>query len=993
MISQWYFRRRYTLLEWIAIAMMTLAICDFVALRERYRECVDVSGDGVTAVGSPTPAQYHLKECGTHLALQWLREHRNWTGALCTLASVVVSAMASCLTERLFHAWKGDHFVVLKFHMDMTLVLISGCQWILLGSLVSVALPAPLPVEGFEKITKNELDALAHVSGLKGRDLFSFAHSSWIGEWSRMEILFVVIVVCQSWTAGLIVKYFNTVMKSVLNGISVITALLVIDRLFTTNGVDERGPAPLFLVSIAYMSAILFNTGMLYQRERRVALEAVPLAALGISMADKDREEAGLAAETASIYSEDEEEADEQDSAEEERNGHGTTTVVSRFRRCVCWTPWFGRWDDAEDDLFEKIETAEASMPEQRQKSTGSGMDMQCLTLSVVYIVTDTIRTLLNQYALSNSQINPNSMSLMAFVCGLAYASLMTYKQFGWNQVSPSGEETGKGLKSAWSLKKILEYSSASMLQALTMCLVNMSYALGLSAPMAAVLGKVYTPTLAIGERVILGRHRLWIEWIATGILTMAIFTFAYLSVYDVETGMKEIFDDSTPLVVCVLGAVAAAVQSLVSERIYDANRGTDFYSHKVRFDAGSAVFTLALVPLLSVFASRRKDIVWLPRPGDSACNVSSCWPEVDSELHWPWALGNMSTCAAPPAGPCDGACECVSGLFAAWSAEPSLYAFLFINIVFGILVGKIMMLYGSLHRAKCDGFSLVVMYWVGNPIMERMANGVPFEQSLEDICLNIVSLIVPLAAVASGVGKMATQRNAEEKTCFRLGLLAGLWSRLCGREVGVIISDPAQGGAARDEEDVEEGALREFDVKLVDQRAAQHNDSDAFVRVVSLPPQVYSKGQVREIFASNQWQLASVFKRLAESVRASSGCLEEFEEVPTRVVIGARAKRFTAHMVVQVQHGVMVSARVSSQDDALEKDSIHLRHMGFAATEEAKESLESAIGSLAYLEQRTQISEHGQRKRIVEQLLAELSASDPRATPPYIEYFLTQAS
>lgn len=41
-----------------------------------------------------------------------------------------------------------------------------------------------------------------------------------------------------------------------------------------------------------------------------------------------------------------------------------------------------------------------------------------------------------------------------------------------------------------------------------TMCFGNMAYAFGLSPPMAAVLGKVYTPVLAVGERLVLKKRR-----------------------------------------------------------------------------------------------------------------------------------------------------------------------------------------------------------------------------------------------------------------------------------------------------------------------------------------------------------------------------------------------------------------------------------------------------------------------------------------------------
>ena len=38
-----------------------------------------------------------------------------------------------------------------------------------------------------------------------------------------------------------------------------------------------------------------------------------------------------------------------------------------------------------------------------------------------------------------------------------------------------------------------------------------------------------------------------------------------------------------------------------------------------------------------------------------------------------------------------------------------------------GILVGIIYDKYGSLHRAKCDAFGLLLTYWIGNPLLNYL--------------------------------------------------------------------------------------------------------------------------------------------------------------------------------------------------------------------------------------------------------------------------------
>lgn len=66
-----------------------------------------------------------------------------------------------------------------------------------------------------------------------------------------------------------------------------------------------------------------------------------------------------------------------------------------------------------------------------------------------------------------------------------------------------------------------------------------------------------------------------------------------------------------------------------------------------------------------------------------------------------------------------------------------------------GIIYDK----YGSLHRAKCDAFGLLLTYWIGNPLLNYLAKasskeesvsgqGQSFRSSLSDVCLNIVSFI-----------------------------------------------------------------------------------------------------------------------------------------------------------------------------------------------------------------------------------------------------------
>ena len=50
---------------------------------------------------------------------------------------------------------------------------------------------------------------------------------------------------------------------------------------------------------------------------------------------------------------------------------------------------------------------------------------------------------------------------------------------------------------------------------------------------------------------------------------------------------MKNLF----PLILCILSACASAIQALVSQGIYEANRDVDFYMNKVRREPLKKVF------------------------------------------------------------------------------------------------------------------------------------------------------------------------------------------------------------------------------------------------------------------------------------------------------------------------------------------------------------------------------------------------------------------
>ncbi|CAE7691229.1 unnamed protein product, partial [Symbiodinium necroappetens] len=498
------------------------------------------------------------------------------------------------------------------------------------------------------------------------------------GTWAAEDYALVVVLAAWFWLSGLMVKQLSTTVWVMFGQLAATTAIFIKDPL----SADEHnfgvrlGPS-LMLLIIAWMASLMRRTAEVYEDERKMGVVDARKVVVG-----QEDWAAAASAQTNEIDS------------MSDKFWHGVCMSSDPLSAddLPSGSPWLVCGYDKEDELHHLHKEEE-----EEEQSSGSGMDTQMLVISLAYAATDTLKTLLNSYALSSSQINVNSMSFLSFLVGLIFASLMTWHAHGLGCSRQSDEESAvekpqKGLLQAWNFRKILEYSGSSVLQAATMCLrdfagifCNMAFAFGLSPAMSAVLGKVYTPVLAVGERLILKKRRKTIEWFAVTILTLGTFAFLYLQIYDYEEGLAKAMSNSFPLILCILGACTAAIQALVSQGIYEANRDVDFYMNKVRFDAGSAAFILVAVPLLSLTASRGKDLLWLPRAVNADCDVSQCWPKVPSlakggSIHWPWSMEESMMTCTPEA--CTGSCACQTGLFAGWGLQPELYLFLGVTAI-----------------------------------------------------------------------------------------------------------------------------------------------------------------------------------------------------------------------------------------------------------------------------------------------------------------------
>merc|ERR1712226_1732076 len=120
---------------------------------------------------------------------------------------------------------------------------------------------------------------------------------------------------------------------------------------------------------------------------------------------------------------------------------------------------------------------------------------------------------------------------------------------------------------------------------------------------------------------------------------------------------------------------------------------------------------------------SRPSDIIWLDRPVGANCTLEVCLPQIaKGTLHWPSGdgiAGVNGSCDASVAMVCEGPCACSSGVFAGWDQSLAPYVYVFFNVIYMYLVGLIINNMGALYRAKCDAFSSLILYWIGNPLKQ----------------------------------------------------------------------------------------------------------------------------------------------------------------------------------------------------------------------------------------------------------------------------------
>lgn len=669
-LSYYVFRRRYGNLEWLSMGMMGLSILAFILIREESKS------DASLRLGFDIP------------------------GFGLTVVAVAISVLASILAERIFKDRSGglirqrgarqDKFYIMKIHLDFSSLVISVCLWL-----------APVSMSAMF------------------RDFFQqWSHSKdWFGTWNQYQYLMVLVAVGQGWAAGLVTKEFSTVIKAIVQSLSVVLFMLLGDPLMGNRFHFQSREVPSILLAvIILLSAMIFQTGRINLRVIRKAVnlgpEAHPSLNLGVLASPEDEGAASPAL---------------QNVASAGRPYLKTGGASPRLKKEADASAEKG--SSTEEDKKPLLAVA---CEEEDEGGTFSGY-MKVITtyaLILVYILSDAGRTLVLQKALSTTVVNSTSMGLVCYVCGVLVASGLTFYTHGF-----------EGLRQAFDWRKILHCLPAAFLFALATTLGNLSFANGITSSLYVVLGKFYTPVAALCARWIMGKFYMWLEWFALVILTLSSVVFGYLKSFNVTDANGVPKDEPiTGMFLVLASAATSAVGSLVTEKILKGEQ-VPFHMQKVRLDMGSILSSMVLLPVIGLIATRPQDIPWAGRPTSyGTCPWDSvCWQTPHSN----------HSCSNP-----DCTCPCETGVFAGWDLGWDSWVLVLavlVNTTQGWLVGRVTQRFSVVHRAIADSFSLLAIYFVGDPILNHT--------SLSNVSLNLVAFVVPLSTATFSVATSEMQR------------------------------------------------------------------------------------------------------------------------------------------------------------------------------------------------------------------------------------------
>jgi len=277
---------------------------------------------------------------------------------------------------------------------------------------------------------------------------------------------------------------------------------------------------------------------------------------------------------------------------------------------------------------------------------------------------------------------------------------------------------------------------------ALTSALMSLAMGMGMSGAMAVVIGKIYLPICALTSRWLLGKFYMWLEWFAIIILTLDSAAFGFLK----NMGAGGRSTSEWAIIACALSATSSAMSAIFMEKLMKSEPGKPFMMQKLRSDFACLLWSLAFLPIMGCLADPKtfaKGAYWNYRPATEKCNkLGACGSWGEGGVFSPWDGGgafaysgdnNTFTSVSSAA-----ACLCTKGVFACWN-DIMIYLMLVVAVFYGFITGLVVTNFGGVIRAIADNFSLLLVYTIGDPLI----NGT----HLNDMSLNLTALILPLSS------------------------------------------------------------------------------------------------------------------------------------------------------------------------------------------------------------------------------------------------------
>ncbi|CAE7711504.1 Pol [Symbiodinium sp. CCMP2592] len=220
-VSFFVFNRLYGKLEWLSLSMLIFSAPAFFIMRER---C-------------------HLNFCNI---FTFQHREENFAGMLAAICAISLGAVASVLAERIFkNRYRGrlagrddgtmhGRYYIHRVHLDLVCSVLGVAVWI-----------AQYLLNDGEWGSRTDV---------------------MFGEWSRIHVVLLSLTVGQMWWAGLVVKNFSTVTKSLIQTVFGVLSVCIVDPIvgITLGRNWSIRSIPSILIAIfVVICAVLFQTGRL----------------------------------------------------------------------------------------------------------------------------------------------------------------------------------------------------------------------------------------------------------------------------------------------------------------------------------------------------------------------------------------------------------------------------------------------------------------------------------------------------------------------------------------------------------------------------------------------------------------------------------------------------------------------------------------------------------------------------------------------------------